>query len=231
MTHLHRWPFFASATTIVAAGLVAGPVPAHAVPPAPLAPPACLQWEFAGPTGIANSTGKTVVNFNATGPSFSGTSSTSAFPNIPTSGVIHENKFIEITMAMPTDPPVTNGYNGVVGDDGIARGRSFNTSPLDPGPSDWSTAAPLKCAKEAAPKEGPTVSFDPILGGLNVHITDRSGVTSQCTYDADGFTRTFRLEANKSTDLKIVPAVPKLDNWNINITCDNGTSTQTTQFF
>jgi len=29
-----------------------------------------------------------------------------------------------------------------------------------------------------------------ILGGLNVHVTDRSGVTSQCTYDADGFTRT-----------------------------------------
>ena len=57
-------------------------------------------------------------------------------------------------------------------------------------------------------QEGPTVSFDPILGGLNVHITDRSGVTSQCTYDADGFTRTFRLEANSSTDLKIVPAVP-----------------------
>lgn len=85
--------------------------------------------------------------------------------------------------------------------------------------------------KEAAPKEGPTVSFDPILGGLNVHITDRSGVTSQCTYDADGFTRTFRLEANKSTDLRIVPAVPKLDNWNITITCDNGTSTRTTQFF
>jgi YD repeat-containing protein len=81
------------------------------------------------------------------------------------------------------------------------------------------------------PKEGPTVSFDPILGGLNVHITDRSGVTSQCTYDADGFTRAFRLDANSSTDLKIVPAVPKLDNWSINVTCDNGTSTQTTQFF
>jgi hypothetical protein len=233
MTHSNRRPLFAGATTVVTAGLLAVPVPAHAVPPAPLAPPACLQWAFAGPTGIVTN-GTTIVNFNATGPSFSGTSSTSAFPNIPTSGVIHENKFIEITMAMPVDPPVTNGYNGVVGDDGIARGRSFNTSPLDPGPRDWTTAAPLKCEKEAAPpppKEGPTVDFNPILGGLNVHITDRSGVTSQCTYDADGFTRTFRLEANKSTDLKIVPAVPKLDNWNINVTCDNGTSTKTTQFF
>ena len=73
------------------------------------------------------------------------------------------------------------------------------------------------------------------VGRLNrnafADLPDRSGVTSQCTYNADGFTRTFRLEANSSTDLKIVPAVPKLDNWNINVTCDNGTSTQTTQFF
>jgi hypothetical protein len=171
------------------------------------------------------------VNFDATGTSFSGTSSSSAVSNIPTSGVIHENKFIQITLAMPGPPPATETYSGAVGDDGIARGTSSNTSPIVASGGTWSTAAPLKCAKEAAPKEGPTVSFDPILGGLNVHITDRSGVTSQCTYDADGFTRTFRLEANKSTDLKIVPAVPKLDNWNINITCDNGTSTQTTQFF
>jgi YD repeat-containing protein len=125
-------------------------------------------------------------------------------------------------------------YNGVVGPDGIARGKSYNTSPTVSGNPEWATAAPLKCMKEAAaeaPKQGPTVSFDPILGGLNVHITDRSGVTSQCTYDADGFTRSFRLEANGSTDLKIVPAVPKFDNWNINVSCDNGTSTQTTQFF
>jgi Domain of unknown function (DUF4189) len=33
-----------------------------------------------------------------------------------------------------------------------------------------------------APKQGPTVSFNKVLGGLESHITDRSGVTSQCTY-------------------------------------------------
>ena len=132
---------------------------------------------------------------------------------------------------MPGPPPATETYSGAVGDDGIARGKIFNTSPIVQSGGSWSTGAPLKCEKEAAPKEGPTVSFEPILGGLNAHITDRSDVTSQCTYDADGFTRTFRLEANKSTDLRIVPVIPKLDNWNINITCDNGTSTKTTQFF
>ena len=227
MTHPNRWSFFAGATTVITAGLVAAPVPAYAVPPAPLAPPACLQWAFGGPTELV-ANGRTVVSFNATGPSFSGMSA-----NIPITGSIDANKFVSISLSMPGPPPATETYNGVVGDDGIARGKVSNTSPIVQSGSAWSTAAPLKCDKEApeAPKQGPTVSFDPILGGLNVHITDRSGVTSQCTYDADGFTRTFRLEANKSTDLKIVPAVPKFDNWNINITCDNGTSTQTTQFF
>jgi hypothetical protein len=131
---------------------------------------------------------------------------------------------------MPGPPPATETYNGAVDPTGMASGQSSNTSPIVT-PGSWSLAAPLTCIKQAAPKEGPTVSFTPILGGLNVHITDRSGVTSQCTYDADGFQQSFRLEANKSTDLKIVPAIPKLDNWNINVTCDNGTSTQTTQFF
>ncbi len=88
----------------------------------------------------------------------------------------------------------------------------------------------VRCAKEA-PKEGPTVEYSPIIGGLNVHVTDRSGTTSQCVYDSDGFTRTFRLDANSSTDLKIVPAIPKFANWNVKITCDNGAVTETTQFF
>ena len=70
-----------------------------------------------------------------------------------------------------------------------------------------SSVGPVKCAKET-PKEGPTVSYSPILGGLNVHVTDRSGTTSQCVYDSDGFTRTFRLEANSTFDIKVVPAVP-----------------------
>jgi hypothetical protein len=49
------------------------------------------------------------------------------------------------------------------------------------------------------------------------HITDRSGVTSQCTYPSDFYTRSFRLEANKTFDLQIVPAIPKFSNCNVNI--------------
>lgn len=82
-----------------------------------------------------------------------------------------------------------------------------------------------------APKLGPTVSFDTVVGGLVAHITDRSGVSSQCTYTADNFNRAFALSANSTYELRIVPAVPRFKNWNVTIACDNGTSTATTTYF
>jgi len=82
-----------------------------------------------------------------------------------------------------------------------------------------------------APKLGPTVSFETVLGGLEAHITDRSGVSSQCTYATDDFNRSFALAANSKYDLRIVPAVPQFRNWTVTITCDNGTSTTATTFF
>jgi hypothetical protein len=82
-----------------------------------------------------------------------------------------------------------------------------------------------------APKLGPTVSFDTVLGGMVAHITDRSGVSSQCTYATDNFSRGFALAANSTYDLRIVPAVPRFRNWTVTITCDNGTSTTATTYF
>jgi hypothetical protein len=82
-----------------------------------------------------------------------------------------------------------------------------------------------------APKLGPTVSWNPVVGGLVAHITDRSGVSSQCTYTTDNYNRSFALPANSTYDLRIVPAVPEFRNWNVTITCDNGTSTQATTYF
>ncbi|MCV7279967.1 DUF4189 domain-containing protein [Mycolicibacterium flavescens] len=81
------------------------------------------------------------------------------------------------------------------------------------------------------PKLGPTVSFDTVIGGLVAHITDRSGVSSQCTYATDGYNRAFGLAANSRYDLRIVPAVPRFRNWTVTITCDNGTSTTATTYF
>jgi hypothetical protein len=134
---------------------------------------------------------------------------------------------------MPGPPPATETYNGVVGDDGIPHGKSSNTSPIVQGSVDWTTAAPLKCAKEAAveaPKQGPTVSPDPGLTGVTFHITDRSGVASQCTYSSEGFESSFGLPANGSFDLD-VPAIRKFTNRTGKVTCDNGTSTDTSVFF
>jgi hypothetical protein len=82
-----------------------------------------------------------------------------------------------------------------------------------------------------APKLGPTVSFKVIIGGLEALITDRSGVSSQCTYAMDDVNRSFALSANSTYDLKIVPAIPKFRDRNVTITCDNGTSTQATTHF
>lgn len=82
------------------------------------------------------------------------------------------------------------------------------------------------------PLQGPAVSWDPVpIGGLTAHIQDRSGKDAQCTYKSDWYTRSFFLRANTTFDLVIFPAVPKFQNWNITITCDNGTKTETTTFF
>ncbi|MDT5018859.1 MAG: hypothetical protein QOD39_5019, partial [Mycobacterium sp.] len=59
---------------------------------------------------------------------------------------------------------------------GCANGSSTPPPPNDPPPP-------------PAPKQGPTVSFDTVLGGMVAHITDRSGVSSQCTYATDNFNR------------------------------------------
>lgn len=81
------------------------------------------------------------------------------------------------------------------------------------------------------PLDGPGVSWDPRLGGLTAHITDRSGVSSQCNYTSDFYQRGFFLKANTTFDLVIVPAIPRFQNWNVTITCDNGTSTNSSEFF
>jgi hypothetical protein len=81
------------------------------------------------------------------------------------------------------------------------------------------------------PKQGPGVSWEPRLGGLTVHVTDRSGVASQCTYTSDFYQRSFFLPVNQTYDLVIVPAIPKFQNWNVTVKCDNGTTTNTSEFF
>jgi hypothetical protein len=81
------------------------------------------------------------------------------------------------------------------------------------------------------PLAGPGVSWNPTLGGLIAHVNDRSGVASECTYKSDWYERGFFLPANGTYDVVIVPAIPKFANWDVTVTCGNGTSTHTSTFF
>jgi hypothetical protein len=124
-------------------------------------------------------------------------------------------------------------FTGAVGDDGVAHGTS--TGPSIPvnlwnaGP--WDSNEPLSCsAPESQAKQGPLVSAEPGVFKVTFHVTDRSGVASQCTYSSEGYTDSFGLPANGSFDL-VVPATPKYTTRTGTITCDNGTSTNTSVFY
>ncbi|GFG53873.1 hypothetical protein CQY20_13400 [Mycolicibacterium agri] len=91
-------------------------------------------------------------------------------------------------------------------------------------------AAPPPAQQAPAPKQGPLVTASPGLSGVTFHVTDRSGVASQCTYSSEGFTQSFGLPANGTFDL-FVPAVRLFKTRTGTITCDNGTSTNTSVFY
>jgi hypothetical protein len=197
-------------------------------PTAAAEPAACSQFGFNGPVLVNLSDGKS-LSLNSTGADASGPATLRGLPGIPQADgqiVGHiSQRHVDVTFTW-THPVGANDklltdtvpLSGDVGNDGKARGAG------------WETANPLACVQET-PKQGPTVSWDPILGGLVAHITDRSGVTSQCTYTSDFYTRSFALNANSTFDLKIIPAIPKFQNWDVTIDCDNGTNTHTTTFF
>jgi hypothetical protein len=98
-----------------------------------------------------------------------------------------------------------------------------DVTPAPPPPPPPSQQAP-------APKQGPLVSAEPGALGVTFHVTDRSGVASQCTYSSEGYTDSFGLPANGSFDL-FVPAIRLFKTRTGVITCDNGTSTNTSVFY
>ena len=102
-------------------------------------------------------------------------------------------------------------------------------SPLPAAPQSPEAPPPPPPPVEA-PKQGPTVVPKPGVLGVTFTITDRSGVASQCTYSSEGFEPSFGLPANGSFDL-FVPAVRLLKIRTGKVTCDNGTSTNTSVFF
>ncbi|MET4430307.1 MULTISPECIES: DUF4189 domain-containing protein [unclassified Mycolicibacterium] len=135
------------------------------------------------------------------------------------------NDFGEMTGA--SDPSLTAAQSKAKGMLQNQQGAKVIVS----GCASGATPPPSNEPPPPAPLQGPTVSFDTVVGGLVAHITDRSGVSSQCTYTTDNFDRSFALPANGSYDLRIVPAVPRFRDWTVTITCDNGTSTTATTYF
>ena len=105
--------------------------------------------------------------------------------------------------------------------------------PVAPAPVPEPAPAPAPAPPVDAPKplRGPAVSTKTGLVGVTFTVSDRSGVASQCTYSStEGYTDSFGLPANGSFDL-FVPAVRLLQERTGTITCDNGTSTNTSVFF
>jgi hypothetical protein len=85
----------------------------------------------------------------------------------------------------------------------------------------------------SCPAEGcQTVSLSPFVGGVTVHIHDKTGKSGTCRYDADWYhSLPFFLRANGNWDLVVVPSVPESRNWDVTVSCTNGFSTNTTLFY
>jgi hypothetical protein len=222
-------PLMAAAAAVAATGFMVATPPAHALPPAPLAPNNCAQFEFNGPTNLKLSTGP-ILSFTANGPGVNGPATDNRQDQGNITGTIFPNRAIDLTYLTSSpqfagDPPVH--FVGNVRDDGTASGNFYAKVN-----GTWETGSPLGCPQQAlAAKQGPTVDLDPGLGTLVIHVTDQSGVASNCQYHSDFVNRTFDLPANGTFDINVVPAVPLGIDHQVDITCTNGTSTHTTKFF
>lgn len=209
-------PLFAAAVAVAGAGLFTTAAPAQAAD--------CQQWGFPGPVALKMDTGE-ILNFTASG-SHAGAPADwdhgqGSHEKGTVSGDITPEGGINLTF-------VENGtainFNGTVAPDGTASGiRDLASVP-------WHSLAPMTCT-QSGPKEGPSLALDPGVGTLTIHITDHSGVASNCQYSSDFVNRKFHLPANGTTDINVVPAVPLFIDHQVDITCDNGTGTHTSAFF
>ena len=140
-THLrNRPPLLAAVTALAVAGLVAAPVPAHALPPAPLAPANCQQWAFNGFTTLHVAANVDFdFQFTSNEPSVNGTvTRVGADESGTITGGIDKNGHVEL--AIPEGGTALR-FMGDVTNDGKARGTWSGNPPT----ARWETTAPLKC--------------------------------------------------------------------------------------
>jgi len=224
----------AAAATV--AGLVGAIAPANAAPDAYIA----LSLGFINENPPVTMAGGSAIAASQDG------AATASLTNCVNNGGSHCVNQVIATNACAA--AASNDYGEMTGASGVSLAVAHNSarnmlqnqqgakvivsgcsSSLTPPPPDQSQ--PPDQPQPPAPLLGPTVSWNPVLGGLQAHITDRSGVSSQCTYATDNYNRSFALPANSTYDLRIVPAIPRFRDWHVTINCDNGTNTQTTTYF
>lgn len=247
-----RTSWIAVAAAVSAASFVV--VPAGHATPFRLAPANC-QYEFPGAFVLNQSNGFR-VEIVAFGPRVDGGRVTSynnrqevAGNGGATGGI--NGQSVEFTIDWVGGKVGT--YKGTIRDDGKVDGgtsdrQGYNASwesvtklackeapaPAAPAPAPAPVPAEKPAepapAPEKKPLQGPTVSAKPGLAGVTFTFTDRSGVASQCTYSSEGFSDTFALPANGSTDL-FVPAIRQFRTRTGTVSCDNGTSSPTSVEF
>lgn len=226
---MSRMGWTASMAVAAAAAATVGLV---VVPQVSAAPGDCNDWVFGNQSVWIDISSGDFLNFNSTGGKdvFGPAEWGNDAKRWPGNVEAHISGMNSISINF-TDSDVSWDLVGNIGPDGVMAGNVTSI----PGATFRAPETPLTCnirEEEPAPLQGPTVSFDPTIGGLRVVVTDRSGVASQCTYTADnGFTRSFGLGANATTNIDIVPAVREFRDWNVSVECDNGTRTDVTTFF
>jgi hypothetical protein len=123
--------------------------------------------------------------------------------------------------------PVTLSPGGGTGSSSPQK-RSSDDGEVTSKPAGDPTDFPAEDPTEKKSLAAPTIDLEAILAGVAVNITDHSGVASNCTYTAPLVFRDFKLPANGTATVKIVPLAKLGIPYPISIACDNGAKLDTT---
>jgi hypothetical protein len=158
--HTELWnkpALLAAAAALSAAGLLATPIPAHALPAVPLAPANCQQWAFPGFTTLHVSEANFDFQFTSNEPTVNGTVTRLGVDDSGNiTGGIDRNGHVDLNISQGT---ASLRFIGDVSADGKARG----TWSGNPQTARWETTAPLRCdidAPQGANSQMVTVSKD-----------------------------------------------------------------------
>jgi hypothetical protein len=154
---LSRYPLFAAAAAMTAAGFLT------TAPPAQADPAKCTQYGFNGPYEIGGGNGWW-VKFNATGPTARSSATVHFVDGGKVDGTIIgggiQGRTFDLTIVWGDKPNNIWDFHGTVSDDGHVRdgGQSLRRIPSDYGgevASSWRSVTPLKCLDAPAPAPAP----------------------------------------------------------------------------